>query len=155
MKVIIQFNKKSPIKGVEFSSIGAGISIESDIGDNKGDEDIRAIARHLYGISKGIVETALADNSNGNHNSNGHRGGNGETGNGSPKGNGGSSNGNGTQASEKQLNFLISLCQKRFKGGVSEFEDKLKEDGIESISHLTKRAASQFIESFKKNGNGR
>jgi hypothetical protein len=35
MKVIVQFNKKSPIEGVEYSSVGAGISIESDFFDSE------------------------------------------------------------------------------------------------------------------------
>jgi hypothetical protein len=157
MKVIVNFNKKSPISGVEFSSVGAGISIESDLGDNKGDEDVKAMSRHLYVLAKGIVEQVL-NNSNGNRNPNGNRGGNGISG-GNFNGNGrgtqtqNGSRRNGAPASSKQLNYLLSLAKKN--GGYKDFQEIIERRyGVSALESLSKSQASELIEEYKNKGGG-
>ena len=55
----------------------------------------------------------------------------------------------------KQRQFLVALVQKRFKGGIKAFETHLREEGITSVSMLTRRQASQIIDDLAgKNGNG-
>ncbi len=55
----------------------------------------------------------------------------------------------------KQRQFLVALVQKRFKGGIKAFEAHLKEEGISSVSFLTRKQASVIIDDLAgKNGNG-
>ena len=56
----------------------------------------------------------------------------------------------------KQRQVLVALVQKRFKGGIKAFEAHLREEGITSVSMLTRRQASQIIDDLAgKNGNGK
>ncbi len=57
-------------------------------------------------------------------------------------------NGRDQMMTPKQRQFLISLLQRKFKGGIPAFEAHLKEEGISSLSQLTRKQASQIIDSL-------
>ncbi len=71
--------------------------------------------------------------------------------------NNGRGNGNGGKLiTPKQVKFVAGLLQKRYRGGVKAFEEKLRQDGINSISELTRAQASALIDDLTgKNGGGR
>lgn len=155
MKMVVNFNQKVPMNGVDFASIGAGVSIEKEVGEGKSDDEVRAFSRHLYGLARNIVEAELTQQSapspapqvtqngatNGNGASNGNGNGNGYNGNGR------NGNGNGHRlVSEKQKNFIISLvAQKHGNGGLKALESRLGK----SVGELTRKEASDLITEIK------
>jgi len=134
MKIMVNFNAKQPMAGVDFGSVGAGISIEREIGEGKSEDEIKALARHLYGVSRKLVETELGQLPNGNGTS-------------APNGHTNGRNGNGHRpVSEKQRQFIISLvAQKRGSGGLAALEGRLGK----AVSELTRKEASALITEIK------
>ena len=155
----VGFNKKQ--QGEEpYSSIGASCNLSVEASDElvKNPEGLQAEMSRLFEEVKAAVDQQIA---NGN-------------GNGKPAANG---NGGRVVAEEeppadqerivrrdsndpiitpKQRQFLVALVQKRFPGGIKAFEAKLRQDGVSSVSLLTRRQASTIIDDLAgKNGNGK
>lgn len=152
MKIVVNFNQKQPMEGVEFASVGAGVNIEENIGEGKSDDEVKTFARHLYGLARQIVEVELGQPqaaSPSSHCNNGNNGFDGAVnGNGNAKGNGNgrNGNGNGRPASEKQRQFIVSLvAQKNGNGGLRALESRFGKP----ISELTKKEASDLITELK------
>ena len=148
----------------QYSSVGANCSISCEASDElvKNPPALQTKIAALFEEVKTAVDQQIA---NGNGKANG---------NGRVNGNGGGNRTRVTAAEEKkpeewipkpdpnnpiitpkQRQFLVALVQKRFKGGIKAFEAHLREEGITSVSMLTRRQASQIIDDLAgKNGNG-
>lgn len=149
----------------QYSSIGANCSISCEASDElvKNPPALQARIAALFDEVKAAVDQQIANgNGNGKANGGGRLNGNG---NGSrvvageekkpeewiPK-----PDPNNPIITPKQRQFLVALVQKRFKGGIKAFEAHLREEGISSVSMLSRRQASQIIDDLAgKNGNGK
>lgn len=167
MSLNIGYNSKR--QGDEpYSSVGASCNLAVEASDDliKNPEALQAEMARLFEEVKAAVNQQIA-NGNGNGNGKVATNGNGKT---ATNGNGSriateakiqpqvepAKNGRDQDITPKQRQFLVSLVQKRFQGGMQAFEQHLKEEGITSIAMLTRKQASAIIDSLAgKNGGGR
>lgn len=161
--ITIQVGVNKKQQGAEaYSSVGASCNLAVEASDElvKNPEALRAEMARLFEEAKIAVDQQIS-NGNGKANGNGRVNGNG---NGSrvvtaeekkpeewiPK-----QDPNNPIITPKQRQFLVALVQKRFKGGIKAFEAHLREEGIPSVSQLTRRQASSIIDDMAKPGNGK
>lgn len=159
IKISASHSMKAPIEGQDFSSQSYHVGLEVEVADTLDGNGIIARTHELFGLARLAVNQQL------------------KNGNGKAVASG---NGNGIGArvvtheetapgqermirkdpsdpllTPKQRQFLVALVQKRFKGGIKAFEEHLKEEGISSVSFLTRKQASVIIDDLAgKNGNG-
>lgn len=167
MSLNIGYNSKR--QGDEpYSSVGASCNLAVEASDDliKNPEALQSEMARLFAEVKAAVNQQIA-NGNGNGNGKVAVNGNGKT---ATNGNVNriateakiqppaelAKNGRDQAITPKQRQFLISLVQRKFKGGIPAFEAHIKEEGIASLSQLTRKQASQIIDSLAgKNGGGK
>ena len=162
MTISASHSMKAPIEGQDYSSQSYHVGLEVEVADTLDGNGIIARTHELFDLARLAVTQQLM-NGTGKANGNGRVNVNGG-GNGSrvvvveekkpeewiPK-----QDPNNPIITPKQRQFLVALVQKRFKGGIKAFEAHLREEGITSVSMLTRRQASQIIDDLAgKNGNG-
>lgn len=149
IKIVASHSMKVPADA-EYSSKSFHVGLEAEVADSLDSDGILSKTRELFSLAR----TAVVRELNGktptiNGTTPRANPGNGGYGNGK---NGGT-NGNGSKASPKQLQFVVGLARKN--GGLKKLQDYIKANfGTEDLKSLTKKQASLIIEALKGGPNG-
>ena len=137
LKAIVNYSKKVPVEGREYSSQGYSLSLETEIPET----DPSAIQEHLHGtfeLVKSSVEQELASG-----------------GSSAPEagpGNRSRPGDDGRKASNRQIKYLNDLAAGQGIG-VRQLNARLREKyGVSGPYELTRRQASETIDALQGNG---
>ena len=146
LKAHISYSKKVPVDGLDFSSQGYSLTLETEIPESD-PRQIQARVHETFEMVKATVEQELA-NGNGTGNGNGNAQPQSPV-NGSGATNGQRSTGVDAKASNKQIKYLTDLATQK---GISLSDlnaDVQRRFGVSGIYDLSRRNASALLDEIK------